>query len=70
LIGIEQIDLFVDCLYERSIEGRAEVVGVEYQQVFVDGETFLGRANDDRNNSSLEVLAVARKDPYMNCRYD
>jgi hypothetical protein len=60
-ISIQQIEPFVGCFYEGSIEGCAEVVAVEYQQVFVDGELLFGGANDDGDNPSSVVLAVARK---------
>jgi hypothetical protein len=62
LIDVEQIDLLIGGLYERSIESCAEVVGVKHQQIFVDGEVLLSFANHDGDKSASEVLASGRKD--------
>lgn len=57
---IEQFDLFLSCFHEVSVEGGAELIRVEDQQIFVDDEGFLEWINNGRDNSSLEVLSVVR----------
>lgn len=63
IVDLVQLHLFLLRFCKRSVERCAKVVGVKRQQVFVDSVFLsdLGWANENRDQSSCEVLAVARE---------